>query len=268
MITEKKTYPGDLSEMEWQLIMPHLPEPGLIGRPRLYEWRAILNGIYYVLRTGCQWRYVPQSEGWPPWQAVYRGFKKLGGLDWYQRLNESLSVEIRLQAGRAAQPTAGVIDAQTIKASPTGSFHGYDAGKKTKGSKRHILVDTLGLLIGVVVHCASLVDCRGAKLVFDRTATVPHEQASKLEHIWADGGYDRVCAYEAANDHDWRLEVLERPAGSKSFVVIQKRWVVERTFSWLVANRRLARDYERLPQHSEAFIYLSMCRLLLIRLTK
>jgi putative transposase len=198
--------------------------------------------------------------------SVYRGFVKLGGQAFFQKLNDWLSVEVRLEEGREAQASAGVIDAQTIKSSPTGSFHGYDAGKKTKGAKRHILVDTLGLLIAVVVHCASTVDCQGAKLVFDKAAnTSPVE---RLEQLWADGGYDRIMCYEAANDHSWRLEVLERPTGSKSFVVIKKRWVVERTFAWLVANRRLARDYERKSSHSEAFIYLAMCRLMLARLVK
>jgi putative transposase len=264
MNTEKKAYPSDLSEEEWQLIMPHLPEDSVIGRPRQYEWRDIINGMCYVLRTGCQWRYVPGDYG--PWQVIYRGYRKLGGLTFWQRLNEWLSVEVRLEEEREAQPSAAVIDSQTIKSTPTGSFHGYDAGKKTKGSKRHILVDTLGLLIGVIVHCASIVDCNGAKLLFDRSSE--SDQASRLEHIWADGGYDRVCSYAAANEHDWRLEVLERPEGSKSFVVIQKRWVVERTFSWLVSNRRLARDYERLAANSEAFIYMAMSRLLLARLVK
>jgi putative transposase len=264
MNTEMKTYPSDLSEEEWQLIIPHLPANSLIGRPRQYQWRNIINGICYVLRTGCQWRYVPKE--YASWQAVYRGFAKLGGQDFFHQLNDWLTVEVRLEAGREAAASAGVIDAQTSKSSPTASFHGYDAGKKTKGSKRHILVDTLGLLISVVVHCASTVDCRGAKLVFDKAADT--QPASRLEHIWADGGYDRIMCYEAANDHDWRLEVLERPAGTKSFVVIKKRWVVERTFSWLVANRRLARDYERKSCHSEAFIYLAMCRLMLARLVK
>ncbi|HEX2915114.1 MAG TPA: transposase [Chloroflexia bacterium] len=131
MHIEKKTYPADLSEAEWQLIIPHLPPVSLVGRPRHYSWRSIINGICYVLRTGCQWRYVPKEYG--SWQAVYRGFTKLG-LAFFQQLNEWLAVEVPLEAGREAQPSAAVIDAQTIKASPTGSFHGYDAGKKTKAA--------------------------------------------------------------------------------------------------------------------------------------
>jgi putative transposase len=139
MNTQKKTYPSDLSFAEWQLIMPHLPEISLIGRPRRYDWYQIINGILYVLRTGCQWRYVPRE--YASWQAVYRGFVKLSAGGFFQKLNDWLSVEVRLEDNRQARPSAGVIDAQTIKSTPSSSFHGYDAGKKTKGAKRHILVD-------------------------------------------------------------------------------------------------------------------------------
>ncbi len=123
----------------------------------------------------------------------------------------------------------------------------------------------MGLLLGVVTHCASIVDCNGAKLVFDRASE--SIMTNSLEHIFADGGYDRICSYAAANEHNWRLEVLLKPAESKSFVVIKRRWVVERTFGWLSANRRLARDYERLPESSETLVYVAMCRLMLKRLT-
>lgn len=264
MNNEHKAYPSNLCDEEWKLIIPHLPAPSLVGRPRQYEWRVVLDGIFYVLKTGCQWRYVPNDLA--PWQVVYRAFRALGGLKFWQKVNEWLSVEVRLEEGREARPSAGVIDSQSVKSTPTSSHHGYDAAKQTKGTKRHIVVDTMGLLVGVVVHCASIVDAAGAKLAFERTAK--NEQAAELEHIWADGGYDRIMCYEAANDHDWRLEVLERPAGSRSFVVVKKRWVVERTFGWLVQNRRLARDYERHSENSEQLIYAAMVRLLLKRLTK
>lgn len=264
MITKiRKVYPSDLSEMEWQLIMPHLPADNLLGRPREHSWRELLNAIFYVLRTGCQWRYVPGE--FAPWQTVYRYFRKLGDSAWWQQLNDTLSVEVRLKAGRKTTPSAAIIDSQTVKSTPTSSFHGFDGGKKTKGSKRHILVDTMGLLIGVVVHRASIVDCNGAELLFERAST--NLLAGSLEHIFADGGYDYIRCYAAANEYDWRLEVLLKPAEQKSFVVIRKRWIVERTFARLVTNRRLARDYERLAGSGETFIYAAMCKLMLARLT-
>lgn len=264
MNTEHKAYPSCLSNEEWQLIIPHLPVPSPLGRPREYEWRQILNGICYVLRTSCAWRYVPRDFG--SWQAVYRGFQQLGGLDFWEKLNAFLSVEIRLEANREVLPSAAIIDSQTAKSTPTASYHGYDAGKKTKGSKRHILVDTLGLVLAVVIHDAAIVDCNGAKQVFEQAARQPN--TARLELIFADGGYARTTSYLAAHQQGWQLEVLERPPDSHSFVVIQKRWVVERTFAWLVRNRRLARDYERLPKSAVNFIYLAMCRLMLARLTK
>ena len=199
--------------------------------------------------------------------GLYRTFHKPGEYELWQKLNRDLSFEYRLQQGREPQQSAGVIDSQTAKSTPTSSSHGYDAGKKTKGTKRHILVDSLGLLLGVVVHCASIVDCRGAALVFERAAATG-AVGERFEHIWADGGYDRITTYGNATQHGWRLEVLLRPEGAKSFVVIQRRWVVERTFAWLTANRRLARDYERKAASSETFIYMAMCRTLLARLTK
>lgn len=257
-------YPSALSEEEWQLIMPHLPADNLLGRPRKHDWRDILNAVFYLLRTGCQWRYLPVE--FPPWQSVYRYFRKLGDNDWWQHLNDTLAVEVRLKAGHTVTPSAGIIDSQTVKSTPTSSFHGFDGGKRTKGSKRHILVDTMGLLIGVVVHCASIVDCNGASLLFEKAHT--NLSAASLEHIFADGGYDYVLCYAAANEYNWRLEVLLKPAERKSFVVIKKRWIVERTFGWLVTNRRLGRDYERLPKSSETFIYAAMCKLMLARLTK
>jgi putative transposase len=264
MNTENKAYPSCLSNEEWQLIIPHLPAKSLIGRPLEYEWRQLINGICYVLRTSCPWRYVPRDFG--NWQAVYRAFHKLGGLDFWEKLNAFLAVEVRLEAKREVLPSAAIIDSQTVKSTPTASYHGYDAAKKTKGSKRHILVDTLGLVLAVVIHDASIVDCNGAKAVFEQAAK--QSNTARLELIFADGGYARATSYLAAYQHGWHLEVLERPPDSQSFVVIKKRWVVERTFAWLARNRRLARDYERLPKSAVNFIYLAMCRIMLARLTK
>jgi putative transposase len=260
----RKTYPTDLKDCEWQLILPYLPEACPLGRKRKWHWRDMLDSIFYVLHTGCQWRHLPGDL--PPWQTVYGCFRWLQHSQFWIKLNDLLSVEVRKKEGKTANPTAASIDSQSVKASDTGCFHGFDSGKKIKGVKRHILVDTLGLLLTVVVHSAGVQDYHGAKQVFERAER--SERTNQLEHIWADGIYDRGGAEEAAKECGWELEVVKRSADQKGFVVIPKRWVVERTFGWFMKCRRLVREYERQPSTSECFIYLSMCRLLLKRLVQ
>jgi putative transposase len=204
----------------------------------------------------------------PPWQTIYRYFHRLKLCQFWQNFNAELNGTWRTKLGRQAQPTAASLDSQSIKASETGSFHGYDAGKKIRGTKRHLLVDTLGLIMVVVVPSAGVQDFHGAKLVFERAKQLP--VAKRLKVIWADGIYERECVETALAESglNCRLEIIKRSDDQKGFVVLPKRWTVERTFSWLQHQRRLVRDYERKPESMEAFIFMAMCRLLVKRLVQ
>jgi putative transposase len=268
----RQTYSTDVTDSEWNYLEPHLPAPKSGGRPRRHTVRAILNAIFYVLRSGCAWRLLPHDL--PPWKTVYHYFRqwRLQGI--WDTLHHALHVAVRVQAGSDPQPSAGIIDSQSVKTTMVGGPRGYDGGKKVNGRKRHLLVDTQGLIIRAVVHPADIADRQGARRVL---ASIP-ERCPRLRHIWVDMAYRGELIEWIKTHLGWSVEVVKRsskwgrypldvePPPMAAFTVLPRRWVVERTFAWLVSSRRLAKDYEELPATGEAFIYLAMSRLMVKRL--
>ena len=260
----RKPYSTDLSDAQWIRLRSYLPTPKAQGRPRSHSLRTILDAIFYLLRTGCPWRYLPRD--FPPWQTVYYHFRRfrLSGM-WYRILTALRAAE-RQRVGRDAQPTAAIIDAQSMKTvEESAPISGYDGHKNVKGRKRHLLVDSLGLPLSVYVTPADVQDRAGARcLLAGLKPLVP-----RLKKIWADGAYrGEELARWCEEEGGWELKVVERNRGSQGFKVLPKRWIVERTFSWLIRNRRLSKDYERMVQSSETFIKVAMIRLIVRRLAR
>jgi len=275
----RRAYQTDLSDAEWFCLEAHLPTtPNTAGRPRLHDLREILDAVFYVLRSGCAWRLLPHD--FPPWKTVYHYFRlwRIDGT--WEKLNAAVRQRLRVRLGRNPHPSAGIVDSQSVKSTGVGGEErGYDGGKQIKGRKRHVLVDTEGFLLTVKVHAANVFDRDGIKpLLEDAKALFP-----RMRHLWLDAGYN---GKEKGKDWvekvlGWTAHIVKRPRRwvrvpegeepppyPKGFIVLPRRWVVERSFSWTDQNRRMSKDYERVPETGEAFMYVAMTRLMVSRLVR
>lgn len=259
---KRKPYPTDLSDAEWPLIEPLIPPEKPGGHPRTSDMREIVNAIFYLLRAGCAWRLLPHDL--PPWPTVYYYLQRWRADGTWQTLNDTLRRDLRRQVGKDPEPSAAITDSQSVKTTEKGGTHGYDAGKQVNGRKRHILVDTLGLLLLVVVTAASVQDRDGARLVLDQVKTA----LPRLKLIWADAAYAGPLIEWVKTTCSWVLSIVRRDPTTEGFQVQPKRWIVERTFAWFYQFRRLSKDYEYLTTTSEAMIYAAMTCLMVRRLAR
>ena len=274
----RQSYPSDLTDAQWSILESLIPPAKSGGHPRTVNMREVVNAILYLVRGGCAWRALPHDL--PCWSTVWTYFRNWRLTGVWERMHTALREAVRTTQGRETIPSAAILDSQSVKTTEQGGERGYDAAKKINGRKRHLLVDTNGLILDVLVHPANITDRQGAKLLLEPLKGI----LPRLSLIWADSGYAGKLEDWVKEKLGWTLEIVRRPFEGvryvwmppgveppeipRGFVVVKRRWVVERTFGWLGRSRRLSKDYEHLSESEESWIYIAMIRMMLARLAR